>query len=355
MPLLIPIRQVLGWFYDDLVSQIPANIRWELDTLYDLPPNERMDRTGRFINMVNRLNNGAQKTELLVNCCVLRFEEECFDEANRMINTAYNFYQDNQNTHRQAVTGIMSSMVLWQLRKHWDSAVHSRKALSYFIDRVNYKRSNNRHDIEQVNIITLDLLQEPSDTYHLLFMYSPSKLGATAQRVQTNLRNRLDCRDFDLNRDREIISRDMKCLIEIMDHDRSDKSDKGEALAYCGIARWIMEDRTAAAETLRKALDKYNPRDPEYPIIGWMSGVIKANICLDQNDDNPKEYKICNVMDGLEKCVFEIEELQLRSDRANQPDRTKWYTCLKTNMQMYLLALADRASNVTQTPTTNPG
>jgi hypothetical protein len=346
---MIDTKEIISWLNEEKkLSQIPLNLRLELDDLSKLPPLLRVGQTSRLIRRVNSLDPGSQKAELLVHCAALRYEEGaadsgCFEEANELIIGTDDYYRGSEDLHRQAVTGFLRSMILKPLRQFSDSAMYARQSLAYFIENANYLQSKDSYKKKRAVKIAADLVNSHSDAYDFLFRFSQSRLCISAKQIQTQLRESIEKSNFVLINESARIRREMKCLNEIMDHNRPDRSDKGEALAYCGLVLWIIEDRVEAAETLKRALDNYNPRDAEYPLISWMSGIMKAYICLDVPAQNTKDYRICSVINGLEKCVYEMDALQQRFDRANQPSSANWYACLKDSMQVQLKGLANRA------------
>jgi hypothetical protein len=345
---MIDTREVLGWLNEEKrLSHISLKFQLELNDLSNLSPNLRVGQTSRIIRRVNSLNPGPLKPELLVHCAVLRYEEGaadsgCFEEANELITKSYDYYCALKDSHRQAVIGFLRSMILKQMHQFSDSAMFARQSLAYFIENANYLQPRDSFKKKRAVKIAVDLFNSPSDTYGFLFQFSPSRLCISAKQIQNQLRQSIEKNNFVLINESARIQREMNCLNEIMDHKRLDRRDKGEALAYCGLVLRIIEERVEAAETLKRALDNYNPRDPEYPLISWMSGIMKAHICLEVPAQNTKEYRICSVINGLEKCVCEMEALQQEFVQANQFTCANWYACLKDSMQVHLKGLADR-------------
>jgi hypothetical protein len=260
---MINTKEIIGWLNEEKkLSQIPLNLRVELDDLSKLLPVLRVGQTSRFIRRVNSLNPGSQKAELLVHCAALRYEEGasdsgCFEEANELIIETDDYYRGSEDLHRQAVTGFLRSMILKPLRKFSDSAIFDRQSLSYFVENANYRKSGDSYKKKRAVKIATDLINSHSDAYDFLFRFSPSRLCVSAKQIQNQLRESIEKSNFVLFNESARIRREMKCLNEIMDHNRPDRSDKGEALAYTGLVHWIIEERVEAAETLKRALDKF--------------------------------------------------------------------------------------------------
>jgi hypothetical protein len=335
MATIIPVFEVLGWLNAFEPSRLGRQAQTLVRRLRD--PMRSEDDLDRIITRLQDMAQGSEDpfeaAEILLNCAAVDYWRMQFPRASRGARATVNLYRtDNTQEHRLAVARWILGMAQWEQLNNARAFANWSRARTIFRRRLRNSRAaqdNRARDLYEsfLRLMECDLAAKPEQLLVWLNRFEPSRLSASSRRV-------LDIALPQIRQNRfQAVSVVMTDLQEITNWSNA-AEERAEALLESGFAAYQVGSYPLALELLGRAVPAYSPEsgvNHKQVMARWMLGAVEWMVSTARNKA---------ILDWT-RCIEELEQLRLRSDRDNRQERRKWYADRRITLQN---ALAEQIS-----------
>jgi len=312
---MISILDALEWLNWGRKTELPDNTRFWINQLenLDLTNSEKKSIIESLIGSLGRIKKVAEMAEVLVYCAAYGYRLNMVEDALKWLDQTDNLYDYTGDYHRQAVTHWMRFTVKRALGRYESAFNHARRARRIFTEMAEQCRARAQASAEswysgRIQDMTCDLISAPEDMFEWMYEFHGSFLSPSAAQLKDRLAEYLGKRSF------EKTDESMQLLLGIS-LKSYDPKESGEALAYCGVIHWVLENQTEAIQFFHSAMTQFVPRTHEYALLSWMLGLALFGKSADRG----------RAITHMEDSIEAFEELRKASIYKNQIDRRDWY------------------------------
>lgn len=323
---MIDIKLVFGWINWEYPSEITESSHFWTSRIADetISADERVLIIRDLAKSVAHFSNPLEQAEILVQCGVLGYQLGLTDEPAGWLDLAADLYQYNHDEHRFAVTLWLLFIVLRGTGLYRQAYDRARKARNLLTEIANERLLQKRIEFEswyrgRVLDITFDLVSSPEDMFECLFEFQGSSLSLPSSEIKSRIASQIQKKNFSQ------IDREMQLLLGMTLHSL-DTNETGEALAFCGVVSWLLEDRSDATNFFRSAMTQYIPGSFRYAVVEWMYGLALF--------DNP--HDTAHAITIMQKSMHEFDELRVKAVHENQMDKGDWFATYQSAMRRAL-------------------
>jgi hypothetical protein len=323
---VIEIGIVLGWLNWENPTEISDSSRFWIGRAADnsLSVEEKKTIIQNLANSLGRLPNPLEQAEILVYCSTFGYQLGMFNEAESWIELAADLYEYSHDSHRFAIALWLLFIIQHgrgQFRKAYGFARRSRNIM---IDQANERLMKKRIAEEswyrgRILDITFDLVSSPEDMFECLFEFQGSNLFFSAAEIKSRIASQMELKDFSK------IDQEIQLLLGITLHSLV-PGETGEALAFCGVVSWVLENKSDARNFFRSAMTQYLPGTFHYAVVQWMFGLALFT--------NPVNY--AHAISVMEKSIHDFDQLREKAIHENKMDRREWFATYNSAMKRVL-------------------
>lgn len=328
---MVDVDQALGWLNEERGSAVSPTTQSQINEFYrpGLSQAERRSRVVVLLRTAATLTDPFEQAEVFTNCGVFFYRLMQYDESIRWLQQADDYYRYLEDKHRQSMTSWMLYLVMRAIGQYRRAFNQGRRARILLQDKARQYRQLQAPGTEswyqgrEVDFI-VRLISTPEDSFEWLFEFNGTRMSRSAMQIKDRAQENIERRMFD------DADRDIKTLLEITGKSR-ESAQAAEALAFAGVAEWVMERQMNALYYFRSALTQYVPCPHEYALLTWMMGLAEWSF----PDLRPKS------MAKLESAIQKVEELRQEAVWKNETTRRDWYTVHFVAMRRVLTRLID--------------
>jgi hypothetical protein len=312
---MIDILQGLTWLNREKTTEIPDTTRFWIERIADpgVSDDDRKDIIDNLVRSVGRARRASEQAEILVNCSAYGYELNLVDEAVIWLQLAASLYEHTHDTHRQAVTFWMLYIVQRAIGQYQRAFDQARKARRLFSDLASHHMVREQIADEswyraRILDMTCDLVSSPEDVFEWMFEFHGTRLCASSAQIKSKLVEYLERREFD----RAVQTMQLLLGVSLRS---SDPLETGEALAYCGVVNWVLENRTEAIQFFRSAMTLFIPASHEHALVRWMLSLALFA--------TPAER--FNAITNMETSIDHFDCLRQSATYQNHMNERDWY------------------------------
>ncbi len=176
--------------------------------------------------------------------------------------------------------------------------------------------------LDQVKKMDLEILSMPEEAYYLAYQFEGKLLNSYALkltdaiRVDVNTREKADAR---------------RLMSDLVESTRRSQSfvESADALAFCGLMEYQMDEYSNSMFFLEKAARTYMPDSHKRVLVTWMG----ATVCM-KNTAMPSWRQ--QAIGLSEQAINGTCKLGLEADKRNDQNKRQWYDARRTLMQEIL-------------------
>ncbi len=323
---MIEVEPALAWINWEYPSEISDSNQYWISRIGDssLPVVERKDTIGNFANAARRLPNPLEQAEILAFCGALGYLLGMVDEAIGWLHTATEIYGFCEDKHRQAtVLWILYKVMRGQgkYKQAFDLARRSRRLFAELADERLVKKQVQEESWYRGRILdmTCDLISSPEDMFECLYEFQGSALGPSAFEIKNRIATQVEKKEY------QKTGNEIQLLLGITLRSLN-PAETAEALAYCGVISWVLEDRPGAIQFFRSAMTQYVPHSFEYAVLQWMVGLALF----------ARESDYDNAINHMEASIQAFDKLRQKSIHENRPEQANWFAIHHSAMKRIL-------------------
>lgn len=312
---MIAIEMVLQWLNWEYPSEISDTSRYWIGRMMDpgLPDDERKATMIDLTNVVLRLHNPLEQAEILANCGGAGYQLGEIDDPAVWMAKAAEIYEYCADSHRYA-TALWMLYILQRGRGKYRQAFDiANKARRLFIKQMEKRQKKVDAQAEswyrgRIVDMTVDLISSPEDMFECLFEFQGSNLSPSAMEIRNRISVQVEKKDF-------IKTQQEMELLRGISLRSPQPEEAAEALAFCGVVYWVLEEKKQAISHFRSALSQYLPASFEYAVLQWMLGLGLLNFRAD----------VFRAIDLMESAIESFDRLRVKAIHENHLDRCEWF------------------------------
>ncbi len=326
---MIDIDQALQWLNWESPSAIPASIQYWIGRISDsnVPVPERIETIGDLIKLVESLEIPFERAEILSHCGAQGYKLDLGEEAVDWLGKAADLYEFFRDPHRQATVLWILFLVQRSRSKYRQAFDLARRARRLFTDQANGRMLINRSAEEswyrgRILDMTCDLVSAPEDMFECLFEFNGSYLSPPASQIKNRIARDIEgVSQINFQKTKS----DIKLLLGVTKRSVRPQ-ETAEALAFCGVISWILDDQVGAVNFFRSAMTCLLPSSFEYAVLQWMLGLALFQF--------PEEYASAIV--AMDASIEGFERLRLRAIHQNNNNQEDWFATHLSAMKRVL-------------------
>lgn len=312
---MVDVDQALSWLPAERGTMLSSTTQSRIDNFSaaGLSQAQRRATVLALLRTASSLPDPFEQAEVFTHCGVFFYRLMQMDESIRWLQQANDYYQYLEDPHRQACTSWMLYRVMRSSGKYRRAFYRGRSARLLFHEKeIQYHQVKNAkweswYQGRQIDM-TFDLISTPEDCFEWLFEFNGSRMSHSAMQVKDRAQEHIERRQFDE------ADRGIQVLLEITGKSL-ECAETAEALAFCGVAEWVMEHQMNALYYFRSALAQYVPSPHEYAILTWMLGLAELSF---------PDLRARSIS-TMEKAIRKVDELRENAGRQNETARRDWY------------------------------
>jgi len=318
--------EALAWLNWESPSKLSSNTRFWINrfSIPSLDSLEREEIVQSLERLVHSVLDPFEQAEVLTFCGVYYYFLAHFNEAETSLTNANKLYEYLDDLHRHAVTTWMLYLGQRAEGEYLKAFDNGRRARLHFMQKgVQYRQLGDTTAESwyqaRVHDLTVYLIEAPEDMFEWIFEFQGSRLKATASQIRDHLQVQIENKEFEQVKD------DMDALLEIT-RLSIDCEETAEALAYCGVAEWLMNRQMSSLYYFRSALAQYLPASHEYAILTWMLGLAESSIL----------HMRAKAIVDLESAIEQFDRLRQQAINDNNIFKREFYTLHHVAMRRVL-------------------
>lgn len=314
----------LNWLNQQSPSEIQQMSRFWINHIQesDLTEEEKKDIILSLASSIRTIGDTHEKAEILANCGAYGFQLGVHQDSLIWLDQAEKLYIDD--IHRQAVTNWMQYIVHRADRRFQRAVNQAQRALRLFSDLADQSVTRKQHELEgwyrgRLIDMTCDLIDAPEVVFELLFVIPGTFFNPSSAQIKAKLVEALE------KGDTEKVFDDMQLLMGVSSK-TSLPEETGEALGFCGVIHWVLDNQVEATQFFRSAMTQFNPGSHPYVMLRWMLGLALFS-------RTPEHYEAISQM---ESSINEIDSLRKKAVQKNQNDEANQYAAYQLAMRRVL-------------------
>ena len=330
---MIEVELALAWINREKSSEISDPIWYQITMMGDslIPQEERKQIIFDLTKLVKRFLNPLERAEVLVYCGARGYLLGMIDEAEVWLETAAEIYEKYEDLHRHSVTlWILFIVKLRQgkFKQAVDVARGSQRLFGEIADDRMKKQLGQEENWYRSRIqdMICDLLSSPETVFEYLYEFHGSNLAPSALDIKNTISFMVEKKNI------RKIDDEMDLLLGISLRSL-DPNEAAEALAYCGVVSWALENKSEAMLHFRSAMTQYLPISYEYAVVQWMLGLVQYWYPSDR----------FNAIANMEASIQTFEKCRLKAIHDNNMGLEKWYAIHHNAMKRILRTRLDRS------------
>ena len=266
--------------------------------------------------------------EIHMHCAALEYWRDSFSEAAKHVRRALQEYQSD--THRAAVAQWMLGMAQWRTLQNENAYVNWNYTRASFFgwyksfSSLPPRRLWYRDRLKEMEI---DLATKPEEIFCWLNKYEGTKLSPPSQAIVNQIKEKINRRDYST-------VFDLFSMLQDINRWSSEIYEQPEAYLVCGYHAYQTGNWPLAIDFIKKAVLGFAlgvGGNHKQVIARWMCGAVGWM---------GKDIQIAQARIDWLRCISDLEQLRLRADQENDPDRRDWYAgrryILQSSLSMYL-------------------
>jgi tetratricopeptide (TPR) repeat protein len=254
-----------------------------------------------------------EEAEIHANCGYWSMQDDNYAQASGSFQRAVTLYRQLEDPHREGIMrwylfiseqwfGRYTSAFL-QAKQARRNFLHQEKLFS----RLQKKTQRGWYE-KQIGRMTCAIIEVPQLAYECIFEFHGNRIDETAEKMRRSLQGLMEEKRHSeafaiLSQLRESTRRTVDCR------------ESAQALAYCGVAEWLMDNKHEALRFLALALAQYIPGSHEHAVTRWMLALVQSSC----SGDHTKS------LINMEQCIHEFSQLKIKAVARNLDANRDWY------------------------------
>ncbi|MBE0698479.1 MAG: tetratricopeptide repeat protein [Anaerolineaceae bacterium] len=328
---MIDIGSALQWVNWEYPSVISDSLRYWIGRIMDpiLPPDERLATMSDLIKVAGGISNPLEQAEILIYCGGQGYVLGDMDNAANWLIKAADLYEYCQDHHRHATALWMLFIVQRSRGKYRQAFDMARRARKLFIDQADDRLQKKETATEswyrgRILDMTCELISSPEDMFECLFEFQGSNLSSSAAEIKNRIAIQVEKKDY------QKTGAEMELLLGITIRSLCPQ-ETAEALAFCGVVSWVLEDKKGAINFFRSAMSQYIPKSFEYAVLQWMLGLGLFTV--------PAE--VYSAVNQMETSIQNFDQLRMKAIHENHLERRDWFATHHSAMKRVLRTMVE--------------
>lgn len=323
---VIEIELALAWINWQNPSEISDSRQYWIGRIRDssVTEIERKETINDLANAAKGLSNPLEQAEILVFCGARGYLLGLVEEAEGWLQYAADIYEYCADHHRHA-TALWILFIIkrgqGKYKQSYDLARRSRRIFNEIADDCLLKKLIKEESWYRGRVLdmTCDLISSPEDMFECLFEFRGSDLSPSATEIKTRIAAQVEKRNFQRTGD------EIQLLLGISLRSKN-PLETAEALAFCGVISWVLEDKSGAIQFFRSAMTQYLPSSFEYAVIQWMLGLALFAFPADHY----------SAISNMESSIQAFDKLRQNAIRENKTYQSNWFAIHHSAMKRIL-------------------
>jgi hypothetical protein len=331
---VIEIETALQWVNWESPSAISDSVRYWIGRIMDpiLPAEERLATMADLIKVVGRISDPLEKAEILIYCGGQGYVLGDMDHAAKWLINAAELYEYCHDSHRRATALWMLFIVQRGRGKYRQAFDIARRARLLFIELADDRLQKKETAADswyrgRILDMTCELISSPEDMFECLFEFQGSNLSPSAAEIKNRIAIQVEKKDYKKTGD------EMQLLLGITFRSLCPQ-ETAEALAFCGVVSWVLEDKKGAINYFRSAMTLYIPASFEYSVLQWMLGLGLFTIPME----------VYSAIQQMEASIRNFDQLRIKAIHENHMEHREWFATHHSAMKRVLRTMVDAAA-----------
>jgi tetratricopeptide (TPR) repeat protein len=308
----------------------------------ECPAAERRSWMMDLTDSIQNLSNPLERAEVLVYCGVIGYELGEIEQqsiwatrisetvaAEKWLDKAAEIYEYYDDRHREAAVQWLLYIVQrgrGRYRQAYNHARRSRRLSTNLLQERLVKKNTFGESWYRGRIedMTVDLISSPEDMFECLFEFQASCLSLSAAEIKSRISVQVEKKEYEKSKE------EMQLLLGIT-HRSPSPEEAAEALAFCGVINWVLENKRDAIDFLRSAMTQYIPSSFDYAVVQWMLGLALFTFPSD----------VPRAIQAMENSIQSFDRQRQKAIHENLMDRADWFVNHYNAMKRVLRTMVD--------------